>query len=143
MNESAGQQPPQEQPPNLVTHPAPDVVAALVTATAGGSSTALMLQHGVLSATEAAHRDADRQIAAGRAAADAVDDDLAACAATFGKLPAYTEKVRLMTTNLRILRENVAKLRGMSLEIGSDARESIRGTAAASELEDALQHAKR
>lgn len=107
-------------------------VSAMVNATVGANAAVTCIQHGLLSATEASHADLKHQIARGRAAADAIEDDFAACAATFSKLPAYTEKVRLMTTNLRILRENVSKLRGMAAEIGADASESLRGSSSSS-----------
>ena len=117
------------------TSPSSELVAPTLAAT----SAAFPVTRAALDASEVAHAELDRGIAASRSQLQSVDDKMAMCAETFSRLPAYTDKLKSMSANMKILRENVSKLRTLAVDIGKDAKEYCAAAQVeAPELEAAL-----
>eukprot|EP00672_Neobodo_designis_P026342 CAMPEP_0174837794 /NCGR_PEP_ID=MMETSP1114-20130205/6990_1 /TAXON_ID=312471 /ORGANISM="Neobodo designis, Strain CCAP 1951/1" /LENGTH=118 /DNA_ID=CAMNT_0016071875 /DNA_START=40 /DNA_END=393 /DNA_ORIENTATION=- len=100
-----------------------DAVQVLVSSTLQASHAAFPVTEAATEAIDSAHADLERGIEVAKREAASVDDKMAQCAESFGKLPHYTEKLKSMAANMKILRENVAKLRSMTVDIGRDAKE--------------------
>jgi hypothetical protein len=95
----------------------------LVASTLAAAQAAFPVHHAIHEETMRAQSIMSQRLAAAQDETHRVDARMSEIAETFEKLPHYTEKLKIMASNLIIVRENVAKLRSQAREIGRDAKE--------------------